>query len=107
GTIPSHLTINHAYNQTLTSMERFSRKITTVYMTGNVQHYLGYIFVSVVTLLGSSLIIQNAVVFEWQHVAPIELFEWVTGICIVVAAIYLLFSRSRITSIIAISAIGF
>jgi multicomponent Na+:H+ antiporter subunit A len=105
--LPRKFTLNRAFDQLLTGFERLSEVVTNKYMTGSVRDYLVYIFSFLVVVVGGGLLLQQAVSFDFTDNATIYLYEYVLGFSIVAASICILFSKSRLTSIIALSAIGF
>lgn len=105
--LPRKYTLNNAYDSGLTAMERISANITGAYMTGSSKHYLSYIFLFLILLVGSTLLIQDAFTFDMSGNASIELYELVLSLCTVAAAIFVIFSNTRLTSIIAVGAIGY
>lgn len=105
--LPGKLSLNRLFDFNLTGMERASAKITRFYMTGYVGHYFLYIFGFLTLLIGSALLMQQALHIDFSVNAEIHLYEYVLGIAIIAAAVYMLFSPSRLSSIIALSAIGF
>lgn len=105
--LPRRYTLNSMYDNGLAGMERLSERITNFYMTGMVQNYLSYILLFLVVLIGGSLLTQNAFSLDISANSGIHLFEWVLGLCIVAAAIYLLFSAHRMFMIISVSVIGY
>jgi multicomponent Na+:H+ antiporter subunit A len=105
--LPDKWTLNQLFNTSLTGMERTSAKITRTYMTGFTGHYFSYIFGFLIVLIGGALLLQRAWHFDFADNAEIHLYEYALGGSIIAAAIYMLFSRSRLSSIIALSAIGF
>lgn len=100
-------TLNRLFDSSLTGMERMSAKITRTYMTGYTGHYFSYIFGFLIVLIGGALLIKQAWSFDFSGNSPIYLYEYAIGGSIVAAAVYMVFSKSRIASIIALSAIGF
>jgi multicomponent Na+:H+ antiporter subunit A len=105
--LPAKVSLNRAYDWMLSGLEKLSAKVTNAYMTGYLRHYLIYILTAAVVLVGGSLILNRAIVFDFSGNAPIDPFELAVGLAIVACAVFIVFSRSRMKSIIALSAIGF
>lgn len=105
--LPRKFTLNYFLDQGLTGMERISAKITSTYMTGMMRHYFIYIFGCVIVLTGGALLFQNALILDFTANAEIYLYEYALGLSIVATAVFILFSKSRLTSIVALGAIGF
>ncbi|MGN7401812.1 Na+/H+ antiporter subunit A [Cytobacillus praedii] len=107
GYFPQALTLNGIYNHLLAGMERISLKLTKQYMTGFVRDYLVYIFTFMVFLLGGSLWLSNDLSFDLSNNAPIHLYEAGVILAMLIAALTVLFSKSRFTAIIAVGALGY
>lgn len=105
--IPLRFSLNQTYDKGLVGMERISEKITRFYMTGSTTHYLSYLFVFLIITSGGSLIFSGALSLDISGNAPIQLYEYLLGFTIVAAAIYMMFTKSRLISIIAVSVIGY
>jgi multicomponent Na+:H+ antiporter subunit A len=106
--LPQRFTLNNAFEQGLAGMELISSKITRAYMTGNVRHYLIYIFGFLMIMLGGMMLMgQSGTLFDLSQDAQIHLYEYVLGFAIVASALYMLFATSRINSVIALSAVGY
>ncbi|MBP2241006.1 multicomponent Na+:H+ antiporter subunit A [Cytobacillus eiseniae] len=104
---PQVLTLNNFYNQLLAGMEKLSSKLTKQYMTGFVRDYLVYIFTFMIALLGCSLWLSKGFSFNATNDAPINLFEGGAIVAMLIAALTVVFSKSRITAIIAVGALGY
>lgn len=104
---PQFLTLNHFYDLSIEKMELVSRKLTDKYMTGYVRHYLMYIFAFIIFLIGGSLWLNGGLSFDFANDSKVTMYELVLMILSVFAAITVLFSTSRITSIVAVGALGY
>ena len=104
---PDGLTLNNLYNLGLETMENMSRFITNRYMTGFVRDYLVYIFLFIILLMGGTMWVFDGFIFDPSNDAPVNLFEAGLMIAMVVTAITVLFSKNRITSIVAVGGLGF
>lgn len=100
-------TLNRLYDSALSGMERISAVITGAYMTGILRHYFIYIFVFLIALTGGSLLLNDALTFDFTGNAEIHAYEYAIGLAVVASAVLMVFSTSRLTSIIALSAVGF
>lgn len=104
---PKALTINHLYNLGLEKGEQLSHWITNQYMTGFIRDYVVYIFFFFILITGGSLLLFDGVVFDSSQDAPITVFEVGLMIVMVISAVTVLFTNSRLTSIVAVGALGF
>lgn len=105
--VPEFLTLNNAYNQGIEKMESLSLGLTKRYMTGFIRDYLVYIFAFFIIVLGGALLLLDGVSINMVTNAPISIYEAGLVIGMVIAALAVLFSSSRITAIVAVGAIGY
>lgn len=105
--LPRKYTLNNAYEKGLQALERNSRNWTAKYMTGSLNTYLMYLFSFVIIVIGGSLLLQRAFVIDWSYASPIKVYEYVLGIAIAIVAVYIIFVNSRVTSVIAVGAVGY
>lgn len=106
-TYPQSMTINNLYNLALDKMEQISSSITNFYMTGYIRDYLVYIIGFMILVVGGSIWLFDGVSFDATNDNPATPFEIAIMIVAVVSAVSVLFSKSRITSIVAVGALGF
>ncbi|MEH7386451.1 Na+/H+ antiporter subunit A [Bacillus sp. JJ1521] len=106
-TYPQSLTINNLYNLALDKIENISGSITNFYMTGFIRDYLVYIMGFMILVVGGSIWLFNGISFDSSNDAPVTLFEIAIMIVAVISAVFVLFSKTRITSIVAVGALGF
>ncbi|WP_449538980.1 Na+/H+ antiporter subunit A [Ferdinandcohnia sp. Marseille-Q9671] len=104
---PQSLTLNNFYNSSIEKAENFSEAFTDFYMTGFIRDYIVYIFGFIILLVGGSIWLFDGVSFDSSTDAPVTLFEMAIMLVAVVSAVTVLFSKSRITSIVAVGALGF
>ncbi|KKK36026.1 cation:proton antiporter [Mesobacillus campisalis] len=104
---PETLTLNHFYNNFLEGGEGVSRSLTNRYMTGYIRDYLIYIFGFLIIMVGGSLLSLNAIAYNPANDAPITLYEWALIIAMVIVALTIVLSRSRLTAIIALGGLGY
>jgi multicomponent Na+:H+ antiporter subunit A len=105
--IPLGFSLNQAYDNGIEIMERIAGKITRLYITGSTTHYLSYLFLFLIVMVGGSLFLQDAFILDLSNNAPIALYEYMLGFTMAAAAIYMLFTKSRLISIIAVSVVGY
>lgn len=105
--IPLRFSVNQLYDGGLVNMERVAGSITRFYMTGSTNHYLSYIFVFMIAIVGGSFFMLGSWSLELTGNSPVQLYEYLLGFTAVAAAIHMLFTRSRLISIIAVSVIGY
>lgn len=104
---PNRWTLDRLYNATLTGMENRSGKVTSVYMTGFLRHYLIYIYLFFVTVTLGVMFYTGAFSFDMSDDTPITLFEWILTSVMLVAGILILFAKHRLTAILFNGVLGF
>lgn len=105
--LPTQFTLNNMYDSGLIRTESGANKATNLYMTGSIRTYMIYIFISLIGILGFSILKNDAFTIDTSNVAPIGLYEIVLAVIIVVASLTILMAKSRLTSIVALGAIGY
>jgi len=105
--IPRRFSLNIAYDKLLSGIEMLGAKVTRTYMTGSPTHYLSYIFGFLIISVLGTILATNAFHFDSSLDSELELYEIVLGLITAASAIYLLFTKSRLFSIIAIGVTGY
>lgn len=104
---PQRFTLNAIYHFLIEKMESLSLRITNKYMTGSVRHYLMYIFAFLVIIIGGSAVFLKGITIDITQDAPVNFYEIGLLLAMIVGALTVLFSKSRITSIVAVGAVGY
>ncbi|URN96494.1 MAG: Na+/H+ antiporter subunit A [Candidatus Pristimantibacillus lignocellulolyticus] len=99
--------LNQIYDKGMINLEKFGTAVTRSYMTGSTTHYLTYIFCFLIITVLGTLLVTNSFYLDTSNDSPIEWYEFVLGIATVAAAVFVLFSTSRLMSIMGIGVIGF
>lgn len=104
---PQAITLSNLYNLGLEYTEKLAKSITNFYMTGFLRDYLVYIFGFIIVIVGGSLVLFNGVTFDMSQDSPISIFDIGIVTAMIISSVTVLFSKSRITSIVAVGALGF
>lgn len=104
--IPEVLTLNYWYNQTGRYSPYYATQITRTYMTGYNRNNLVIIFFMMILLTAVTLIFVPFTI-DLENVSPVRTYEAISVITITIAAVVILFARSRLFSIIMLSAVGY
>lgn len=104
---PKSLTINSLYNLGLEKMEEFSSALTKRYMTGYIRDYLVYIFAFIILVVGGAILLLNGISFDSSYDSSISIYEALLVVGMLLSAFTVLFSKSRMTSVIAVGALGY
>lgn len=107
GIIPKRLHLNSIYESVISFSEAFSKRLTNSYMTGHLTHYFVYIYVFFIAIVAGYFVYED--VFSWNPTndSSVQFYELILIIIVVVAAISLLFAKSRITTVFLNSVIGY
>ncbi|RLQ96501.1 Na+/H+ antiporter subunit A [Falsibacillus albus] len=105
--IPEKLTLNSMYDRGLYWAETGSYQLTRTYMTGFIRTYLVYIFIFFIGITGVTLYVKDAFKLDTSNVAPIGSYEVVLALIVLAGSATILLAKSRLTSIIALGAIGY
>lgn len=95
------------YNSFLKDLKRASNWLTTHYMTGYLPAYFAYIFVFFVAATGGTLIFTGALSIDLTTDSPIAVYEGMLIAVMAIAAISILFAKSRLTAILLNGVLGF
>jgi multicomponent Na+:H+ antiporter subunit A len=104
---PKKLALNKFYDASLSGMERYSNTFTRFYMTGFIRDYLAYIFVFLIVITGGTMAIKGGFSFTLDGTAEIGIYEAVLAFAMVLGTVTILFSKSRLTAIIALGSVGY
>lgn len=95
------------YNSFLKDLKRAANWLTTHYMTGYLPAYFAYIFVFFVAAAGGTLIFTGALSVDLTTDSPIAVYEGMLIVVMAIAAISILFAKSRLTAILLNGVLGF
>lgn len=104
---PQTLTLNNFYQLGLNYSERISNLVTKLYMTGYVRDYLVYIFAFLILITGGTFLYFHEMAIETTNDAPVNFFEVMLMLALIISAGTVLFTKSRVTSIVSVGALGF
>ncbi|MEI3611199.1 Na+/H+ antiporter subunit A [Pseudogracilibacillus sp. SO30301A] len=104
---PQMLSFDTIYNRSLEFGDWFAKEITNRYMTGYLRHYMAYIFLVFMVLLGGSLYFLDAFSFTTQNDQSVGPFSWILAGTIAIAGMSIIFAQSRLTAIVFNGYIGF
>ncbi|MGM8364910.1 Na+/H+ antiporter subunit A [Virgibacillus sp. W0181] len=104
---PQKWSLDSLYHHSLTWMENISNSLTAVYMTGYLRHYLLYIFIFFSLSISTALIFLGAWPDQSAPNAPIGSLHWMLSMMMIVAAVAILFAKTRLTAVLLNGFIGF
>lgn len=107
GLFPQKLTLNKVYDNLIPTLETGSNLFIRSHMTGFIRSYLAYIFIFFIGILGFTMWSKEAFVINTSGTAEIGIYEIVLALLIVIGCVTIIFAKSRLTSIIALGAVGY
>ncbi|WP_214827762.1 Na+/H+ antiporter subunit A [Exiguobacterium algae] len=105
--IPHRLTLNGMYDGSLVWSNKAAYRFKDNYMTGFIRSYLIYIFVFLSGMMLFTMAWLDLFNFSFENLAEIAPYEYVLGAVVVLAALAILFMRSRLPSIILLGVVGY
>ena len=105
---PQKLTFNSLYDYVMGYiLEEGMESVSNLYMTGSIRKYLTYMFAGITTLVIATLFIKDAFIISFDNLSPITIYEIVLIIILIVGIGVTLLSKSRITAIVGLGAVGY
>lgn len=104
---PQKISLNQLYNRLMKFFDEDSNKLTNLFMTGSIRHYLSIMFLFISAIVIATLFMTDGFKFTMNDTAPIGIFEMVIVVVLVIGTIAILFSKSHLTAIIALGAVGY
>ncbi|MEK3885400.1 Na+/H+ antiporter subunit A [Paenibacillus sp. PL2-23] len=103
----SRVSLNRAYDGGLKGLDRVSRRITKLYMTGSIRQYLIYIFLFLVASIGWTLYGEGAFLIDTTGFAEMSFYEGIIIVALILSAIAVPFATSRLMAIILTGVAGY
>ncbi|WP_347549510.1 Na+/H+ antiporter subunit A [Pseudalkalibacillus hwajinpoensis] len=105
--IPGKLSAATAYDGIINGLINGSKRVTNVYMTGSLRHYMIYILIFFIALVGITLGATGGFKIAFDDLAPIAVPEVLIAIVMAVAAIGTIFMKNRIAAILVLGIVGY
>ncbi|EIA20324.1 Na+/H+ antiporter subunit A [Listeria fleischmannii] len=105
--VPKKLRIGKSYDKGMSYLELGSYRFTMTVMTGWLRTYLNYMLFAFIVLVLGSLILTDSLNLKFENLTSVTLVDFVLAAVILVTLIGIVFSKSRITSIILLGAMGY
>ncbi|WP_165996820.1 Na+/H+ antiporter subunit A [Bacillus sp. Cs-700] len=105
--LPGKLSAAKAYDGLINGLINGSRKLTNIYMTGSLRHYMIYIFVFFIALVGITMSVTGGFQINFDDLAPIAIPEVMIAIVMAGAAIATIFMKNRIAAILVLGIVGY
>lgn len=107
GLFSQKYTFNALYNNVLSLSEKGSGFVTRGYMTGFLRDYIAYIFGFFIIVVGGFLFYSGAFSMDISTNAPIRFYEVILVTVMAIAAIAMLFAKSRMTATLLNGVLGY
>ena len=104
---PRSLTLNNAYDKIMLGLDVGLNRVSRLYMTGSMRHYLLYMFSSIAAIVIGSLFVKNAFTVSFQDISPIRPYEIILVVVLVIGTAMTILAKSRLTAIIGLGAVGY
>lgn len=104
---PASWSLDALYNYLLEQLEGSAYSITNFYMTGSLRNYLVFIYLFFIALAGGTFLYTGALSIDLSGDAPIGIYEGLIVLVMIIAAISILFAKSRLTAIILNGVLGY
>lgn len=99
--------LNGAYDGGLRLLDAGSNRLTRLYMTGSIRHYLIYIFVFLVLSLGLTLFLGDGFAVHTEGFAEMSFYEAAIIAALILSTLAVPFANSRLTAIILTGMAGY
>ncbi|TAA67868.1 Na+/H+ antiporter subunit A [Planococcus salinarum] len=104
---PDTLTLNRLYDHMMFLSDIGANRFSRLYMTGFIRSYLVYMFSFLIIIVLGTFVLNEAFAIDMNNLAPVGLYEIVIMIALLGSTLTILFSKSRLTAIIALGAVGY
>ncbi len=105
--VPKALRIGKTYDNGMYYLEQGSYRMTMFIMTGWLRTYLNYMLSAFILMMASVMIFTQALDFNFSSMTKVTVVDFVLAAVILVTLVGIVFSKSRITSIILLGAMGY
>ncbi|QTB21745.1 Na+/H+ antiporter subunit A [Lysinibacillus sphaericus] len=104
---PKAFTLNNAYDKIMQGLDVGLNRLSRLYMTGSMRHYLLYMFSGIAIIVIGSLFVKNAFSFSFQETAPIRPYEIILVVVLLIGTAITILAKSRLTAIIGLGSVGY
>lgn len=104
---PDNFTLNRLYDNLMYLSDGGANRFSALYMTGFIRSYLVYMFSFLIIIVLGALVLNDAFSIDLNNLAPVGLYEIVILLALIGSTVTILASKSRLTAIIALGAVGY
>ncbi|WP_243299814.1 Na+/H+ antiporter subunit A [Bacillus litorisediminis] len=105
--LPKQVTWNYFYDRGVELSQLGSYNFTKSFMTGSIRSYLAYMLIFFIVTLLWTLGFKDAFALSMENTSPIRVYEVILALVVIAGSITILAAKSRLTSIIALGAVGY
>ncbi|WP_274794220.1 Na+/H+ antiporter subunit A [Lysinibacillus irui] len=104
---PQAFTLNNAYDKMMQGLDTGLNRLSRLYMTGSMRHYLLYMFSGIAIIVIGSLFVKDAFSISFEETSPIKLYEIILILVLLIGTAITILAKSRLTAIIGLGAVGY
>lgn len=104
---PQAFTLNNAYDKIMQGLDTGLNRLSRLYMTGSMRHYLLYMFSGIAIIVIGSLFVKNAFSLSFEETSPIKPYEIILIVVLLIGTAITILAKSRLTAIIGLGAVGY
>ncbi|PSL32906.1 multisubunit sodium/proton antiporter MrpA subunit [Planomicrobium soli] len=104
---PDNFTLNRLYDNLMYLSDGGANRFSALYMTGFIRSYLVYMFSFLIIIVLGALVLNDAFSINLNNLAPVGFYEIVILLALIGSTVTILASKSRLTAIIALGAVGY
>ncbi|MDQ0113184.1 Na+/H+ antiporter subunit A [Paenibacillus harenae] len=101
------VSLNKTYDAALRVSDIGASRLTSRYMSGSIRHYLIYIFLFLIVTVSATMLFASDIRFDFSGHAPTTVYEIMLMIGLVVSALAIPFTTSRLMAIILTGTTGY
>lgn len=103
----SRVSLYRTYDSVLKLTDLGAARLTNRYMTGSIRHYLLYIFVFLIVSVSAAMLFTSGIRFDLTDYAPTSLYEMMLIVGLILSALAIPFTSSRLMAIILTGTTGY
>lgn len=103
---PASLSLNRFYDNVILYLPRGAEKWTKAHMTELLRDYIVYIVAGIIAIVSLTMVTQGGFLIKTDNLAPIELYEVLLVIMVIIASLATVMSNSRLVAILSMGIVG-
>ncbi|MCM3745893.1 Na(+)/H(+) antiporter subunit B [Paenibacillus pasadenensis] len=98
---------NGLYSGGLKGLDRASGKLTSLYLTGSMRHYAGYVVLFFIVALSAAVWLSGGFRISLHGMAPVTIYEGIAVGALIASALAVPFAQSRMMAILLTGTVGY